>query len=425
MADFIYSVLAYFGERGITNGTCLLLGVMFLYGFRDKRFGRVAPSLMTSLGILGTFCGIYISLYPLDFTPGNMNNSVTQLLGGMRTAFFTSLVGIGSSIAFRIIERMTLPRNIDDTIKKQMTPEQQLVIEKLEQIRRSIAGEEDSSLVTQLQYIRNENRDAIRKLDQLTRTIHEALITSLTDLIEEVRKVIAEQLQDSLKALISRIEKALIDQFGKTFIEFNEATQAIKKWQEENRHHIEELTGAFMLSAREIERIAMNCKAIPNTMDSLSSIMRAVNQEVNTLQDHLKSFAKLGEQAEKSFPLIKENLDKIGKDLADSAKGFSDLDEELKTIFKQAQESIESIAREHLRNVEDVANSMTHAMKEESSKSSLQLQELVRGTLKEFGEKITHEANRVARGYGQNMLAIAEQCASMIERSGRGGDNHG
>ena len=131
MPAWTYQILAELGEGGITNGTCALLVLMFIYGLRDKRFGRVCPSLMTSLGILGTFCGIYLSLYPLDFSPGNMNDSVTQLLGGMRTAFFTSLAGIGASIAFKVTERMMTPKSIDDNIKKQMTPEQQLVIEKL------------------------------------------------------------------------------------------------------------------------------------------------------------------------------------------------------------------------------------------------------------------------------------------------------
>lgn len=426
MAESTYRFLALLGESGITNWTCVLLLVMFAYGLWDKqRFGRVAPGLMTSLGILGTFCGIYLSLYPLDFTPGNMNNSVTQLLGGMRTAFFTSLAGIGSSILFRIIERIRAPRNIDDTIKKQMTPEQQLVIDKLESIRRAIAGDEDSSLVTQIQYIRNENRDAIKKLDQLTESIQNALIASLNDLIREVREVIAKQLKDSIEALISRIEKALIDQFGKTFIEFNQATQAIRKWQEENRLHVHQLTRAFELSARGIERIAKNCESIPATMESLSEIMKAVNREVNTLHGLLDSFAKLGEQAEKSFPLIKQNLDKIGMDLANSARGFSDLRKELQTIFEEAQESLKSIAEEHLRNVDQVAKSMTQTMKEESAKSSLHVQDLVRKTLKEFGENIASEANAVARGFGQNMLSIAEKCAKMIEQSEKGGNHHG
>lgn len=426
MAESTYRFLALLGESGITNWTCALLVVMFVYGLWDKqRFGRVAPGLMISLGILGTFCGIYLSLYPLDFTPGNMNDSVTQLLGGMRTAFFTSLAGIFSSILFRVIERIKAPRNIDDTIKQQMTPEQQLVIEKLESIRRAIAGDEDSSLVTQLQYIRNENRDAIKKLDQLTESIQNALIASLDDLIREVREVIAKQLKDSIEALISRIEEALIEQFGKTFIEFNQATQSIKKWQEENRQHVHQLTRAFELSARGIERIAKNCESIPATMQSLSEIMIAVNREVNTLHGLLDSFAKLGEKAEKSFPLIKQNLDKIGMDLANSARGFSDLRRELQAIFEAAQESLKSIAEEHLKNVDQVAKAMTQTMKEESAKSSLHVQDLVRKTLKEFGENIASEANAVARGFGENMLSIAEKCAKMIEQSGRGGNDHG
>lgn len=426
MAESTYRFLALLGESGITNWTCALLVVMFVYGLWDKqRFGRVAPGLMISLGILGTFCGIYLSLYPLDFTPGNMNDSVTQLLGGMRTAFFTSLAGIFSSILFRVIERIKAPRNIDDTIKQQMTPEQQLVIEKLESIRRAIAGDEDSSLVTQLQYIRNENRDAIKKLDQLTESIQNALIASLDDLIREVREVIAKQLKDSIEALISRIEEALIEQFGKTFIEFNQATQSIKKWQEENRQHVHQLTRAFELSARGIERIAKNCESIPATMQSLSEIMIAVNREVNTLHGLLDSFAKLGEQAEKSFPLIKQDLDKIGMDLANSARGFSDLRRELQAIFEAAQESLKSIAEEHLKNVDQVAKAMTQTMKEESAKSSLHVQDLVRKTLKEFGENIASEANAVARGFGENMLSIAEKCAKMIEQSGRGGNDHG
>lgn len=380
MAKFTYESLAMLGESGITNGTCILLAVMFVYGLWDKRFGRVAPSLMTSLGILGTFCGIYISLYPLDFAPGNMNNSVTQLLGGMRTAFFTSLAGIGSSIVFRIVERTTSPRNSDDIIKKQMTPEQQLLIEKLEQIRRSIAGAEDSSIVTQLRYIRAEQYEAINRLDQLAKATRES------------GRAIAQQLDDSIQDLMSNIEELLIDEFGDEFMELNQAAQAIKEWQEENRDQIEQLTGAFELSAQEIERISENCEAIPDTMASLSDIIEMVDDEADALQEHLVSFDKLGEHAEKSLPLIKKHLDEIGDNLFRSAVGFSDLDKNLQTILEKSQK---------------------------------EMQETVKKTLEQFGKEITREANRVARGFGENMLSIAEQCARVIELSAKEEENNG
>lgn len=413
MAKFTYESLAMLGESGITNGTCILLAVMFVYGLWDRRFGRVAPSLMTSLGILGTFCGIYLSLYPLDFTPGNMNNSVTQLLGGMRTAFFTSLAGIGSSIVFRIVERTRTPRNSDDIIKKQMTPEQQLFIEKLEQIRQSIAGEEDSSVVTQLQFIRTEQREAINGLHKLAKTIRKS------------GRAIAQQLEDSIQDLMSNIEETLIDKFGEEFTELYQAAQAIKEWQEENRDHIEQLTDAFELSAQEIERISENCEAIPDTMASLSDIIEIVDDETSTLQDRLGSFDKLGEQAEKSFPLIKTYLDEIGGTLASSAKGFSNLDKKLQTTLRNAEREIRSIAAKHLKHIDKVAITIVQSMKKESDKSASKMQEIVRKTLEDFGKEITHETNRVARGFGENMLSIAEQCARVIELSGREEDNNG
>lgn len=424
MPAWTYQFLAKLGEGGLTNGICVILVLMFIYGLWDKRFGRVCPSLMTSLGILGTFCGIYLSLYPLDFSPGNMNDSVTQLLGGMRTAFFTSLAGITASIGFKIVERVMSPQGIDNNIKKQMTPEQQLVIEKLEDIREAISGD-GNSIMTQLQYIRNENRDAIQKLDQLTETIKGALIDSLEKLTNEIREVIVEQLNESIQDLISRIEKALIDQIGKAFEEFNEATQSIKEWQEDNREHIKQLTAAFDMSARQIESIARNCETIPATMASLSRIMDDVGREMRQLQSLLESFAELRKQAGEAFPMIKKHLDKIGEDLAKSAEGFIDLDRVLRETFTNAQESIEMIGKKHLENVKEVAKSMTSSMKEESTKSSHEIQKLVKQTVETFGERISSESIRIAREYGENMISIAEQCARAIERSAKGGNNHG
>lgn len=279
--------------------------------------------------------------------------------------------------------------------------------------------------MTQLQYIRNEHREAIGKLDQLTETIKVALIKSLEKLTKEVRKVIVEQLSKSLEKLISKIEEALIKQFGEAFKDFNEATKSIKKWQEDNREHVKKLTEAFDMSAKQIESIARDCKSIPDSMQSLSRIMNNVNREVAQLQSLLQAFVNLRNQAEEAFPMIKKHLDKIGHDLAKSAKGFADLDRVLQETFKNAQESIKLIGEKHLKQVSEVAESMTKAMEDESKKSSLQLQKLVEETLKEFGKKITDESHRIARGYGENMISIAEQCARAIEAAAKGGNSHG
>lgn len=67
-----------------------------------RRWIESLPSLLSTLGVLGTFLGITIGL--LNFNPEDLDKSIPDLLDGLKTAFFTSLTGmICSLILSRII----------------------------------------------------------------------------------------------------------------------------------------------------------------------------------------------------------------------------------------------------------------------------------------------------------------------------------
>ena len=55
------------------------------------------PSLISTLGVLGTFAGITIGLYFFDTK--DLSTSIPMLLSGLKTAFFTSLAGMVGSLA--------------------------------------------------------------------------------------------------------------------------------------------------------------------------------------------------------------------------------------------------------------------------------------------------------------------------------------
>lgn len=57
-----------------------------------SKFREYAPTLMGALGILGTFIGIIIGL--LNFNTESIDTSIPVLLGGLKTAFITSIVGM-------------------------------------------------------------------------------------------------------------------------------------------------------------------------------------------------------------------------------------------------------------------------------------------------------------------------------------------
>ncbi|TAE76306.1 MAG: hypothetical protein EAZ83_28455 [Oscillatoriales cyanobacterium] len=98
---------------------------------------RFVPSVLVALGVLGTFYGIQTGLQNVNL--GSLEDtkqllpSISTLLDGMKTAFSTSLMGLGSSSLFTIVlawgDRARVAnqsnlRNKLDKIAKLQTPEQ-------------------------------------------------------------------------------------------------------------------------------------------------------------------------------------------------------------------------------------------------------------------------------------------------------------
>lgn len=107
-----------FGATTINSSTLIFVAIIilgtivsywYIYYCKKKklliskrRWIEQLPSLISTLGVLGTFWGITVGL--LDFETGNIDNSIPELLDGLKTAFFTSLAGmIGSLILSRLV----------------------------------------------------------------------------------------------------------------------------------------------------------------------------------------------------------------------------------------------------------------------------------------------------------------------------------
>ncbi len=71
------------------------------------QLAELIPSLLTSLGILGTFLGLMEGLTSVNFTNAEGTlSSIPVLLGGMRFAFATSVMGIACSLMFNMANRI-------------------------------------------------------------------------------------------------------------------------------------------------------------------------------------------------------------------------------------------------------------------------------------------------------------------------------
>lgn len=78
--------------------------IIFILAFLDQKTKKDFKSQIVSVGVLGTFVGIFIGLQ--GFNPEDIMNSVNDILGGLKTAFFTSIVGMSMATILSIIEKL-------------------------------------------------------------------------------------------------------------------------------------------------------------------------------------------------------------------------------------------------------------------------------------------------------------------------------
>lgn len=77
-----------------------------IYKPGHAQLAELIPSLLTSLGILGTFMGLMSGLSKLDLTDAAKTIAgIPNLLDGMRFAFATSVAGIACSLVFNVSNR--------------------------------------------------------------------------------------------------------------------------------------------------------------------------------------------------------------------------------------------------------------------------------------------------------------------------------
>ena len=77
--------------------------LMLILTFLELQTKKDLKSQIVSMGVLGTFVGIFIGLQAFD--PNDITNSVNDILVGLKTAFFTSIVGMSLSTILSLIEK--------------------------------------------------------------------------------------------------------------------------------------------------------------------------------------------------------------------------------------------------------------------------------------------------------------------------------
>ena len=218
----------------------LIVSGVFVHLFSySARTAHDAPSIFTTGGIFFTFVGIAEGLFSFDVA--KIEDSVPLLLGGLKTAFLASVVGVFIALSIKLrsvlfrVPKLSAPKDVRgatvDDLYQQMAAVQQ-----------SIAGKDESTLVSQIKLQRQDTND---RLDSLRRSQSEFM----AKMAENNSKALIEALREVIRDFNAKIS----EQFGDNFKQLNLAVGQMLEWQTKYRDQVSEMIVQQAQAAGDLE----------------------------------------------------------------------------------------------------------------------------------------------------------------------------
>ena len=405
------------------------------------------PNLLTSMGILGTFIGIVVGL--MGFDPSDIDHSITNLLQGLKTAFITSLAGMGGSIVFKVLSTLpvfsatrTTPASKD--IGPALVHAMEEQAKRLEALRRAVAGDEESSLAGQLKLFRGDVNDHARQTQQKLREGMEQL-TVLRELSQARRKHFeqfadklwrqmeafgemlsksaTEQVINALKEVIVDFNKNLTEQFGDNFKALDASVKRLVDWQENYRRQLEQMQAQYQqgveaITATEaaVAHISEESRNIPVVMERLGEVVRVNQHQIDELDRHLEAFAQTRDRAVEAVPEIRARLEEISTAVTDST-----------TVLNENLRNMAALLSDSYTHLSEQVVSMTQSAQQlgaQLQKDTAELQERVAEAIDQMQQRLHATIDEVleaqARETNHALEGLTTAVKTAVQRTGDG-----
>lgn len=179
---------------------------------KNRKWVEQLPSLIATLGVIGTFVGITIGL--MGFQKGDIEGSIDNLLDGLKTAFFTSLLGmVGSLLLSRRVnhaydkigddsEAKEAARMVVDAIKELQEENERnfkdLITASDKSRKEMVKAIQSGSLKEYIEQVADDLEEANSKLQAIQQSLAESNDSSKNQQLAELSRISAELLTASV-----------------------------------------------------------------------------------------------------------------------------------------------------------------------------------------------------------------------------------
>ena len=315
----------------------------------DKEKRNFYINLLPILGVIGTFAGICIGL--ADFNSNEIEKSVPLLLQGLKTAFWTSLIGTSLAVSFNVWYSFKDKKDIED--EEDEIPLLKLQIKELQ----SISEKFNSFLENQA-----INNNSLKNLTEFFNNNED----------KNLKKF--EEIKNELKVLNDKQEKT--NSFYETSLLKLEILDEINKKYDKNIENFALCNeNISVLKENSILNLEENKKLNSNTTETLTKLELLEKINTDTLNKNSSIF--------KNIELLLDNFKNYKDEFSNFFKASESQNRELITAFKE----------------------FATYMAEENSKAFI---EALNKTIKDFN-------NNLIESFGSNFKQLNEAVIKLVD----------
>ena len=375
------------------------------------------PSILTTLGVLGTFVGLQIGLGGI-----NLNGDVEQMLDGIRvlidgakTAFSTSIFGVASGIGFGLLLRIIRQRQSNkihslccqlDQLIPETSPEDdlrhlrgasELSVEQLKALREEVGPQLQKTLVDMPSLIGNAVGQQIQEavggigqqnsqaLGEALKDVHQEHLADLKGLGEAIRSQveITNKILEKLEQLPPRLESSSVhletsskslENVSEKFGGWDEKLETFSVSLQTSSSSFDSATASLESASKLIESTIPNLqeavgsatKATQTNQQALSENSRELLSSFGSITDGLQGFSESAQALTKLTPSLQattlslnttaETLEEANKAQLESSKNNKNASDKFEAISVHFEE-----ATKHLSSLGDVGKNLTEA----------------------------------------------------------------
>ena len=407
LADFSTLTLCMFG---------LIAGLTFYFvvpGYNSHSAGH-APTILTSIGIFGTFLGVALGL--LEFDTDNIQASVPGLIEGLKTAFWTSIVGLLGAliVKFRHLVSILRQRKVDEQYHSATVTD---LANLLGDIRDSLNDEKANGLRGALVSIQQDQNKHLSEFRQSLEAYESRMVKANTS-----------ALITAIKAVMRNFNTQINEQYGDNFKELNHAVGQMLEWQKNYKVELEELLSSQRSNGRLLdkaslayEKLVAHSEVFTTVSDSLGTMLKGLQTQSHNLDTYLTQLAKVADKAAEGLPALETRIHSLTDELGHSvinnqqqvSKLLQDSVSSIETTVTTINKTLSNTLISSQQGLHDKVELMVNRTEQQIMKLDDAMEDELVKALKTFGYQLSSLSEKFVSDYSplteklQQVLSIA------------------